>query len=193
MLCSGFAASFHGCAKVLRWAQPVLASQQGSLCRKLGTALAATSCKDGTTGTGLHTQTETVSLSATAVVRLKSTLSHLVLLQNFVVEFKSKCLVPVVTCESRAEQPLKLTLLSLVGQVFIKEIFVKIQFAQLSFVTVTKMFTKSVVSICNFIPLSSWIHKRSFPQGQKFAFWFIHRVWFLECGLWKTIRTLCFY
>jgi len=63
-----------------------------------------------------------VSLSATAVVRLKSTLSHLVLLQNFVVGFKSKCLDHFVARESRAEQHLKLTLLWLVGQVIIKEI-----------------------------------------------------------------------
>jgi hypothetical protein len=72
-----------------------------------------------------------VSLSATAVVRLKSTLSHLVLLQNFVVGFKSTYLDPFVARESKAEQPVKLTLLCLVGQVFIKEISRRIQLPKL--------------------------------------------------------------
>ena len=84
---------FHGRAKILGCSQPVLASQQGSLGRKLATTLAATSSKDGTTGTSLHTQAETVGLSATTVVWLESTISHLVLLQNFVVGFKSKLLI----------------------------------------------------------------------------------------------------
>ena len=67
---------FHGRAKIFGFQEPVLASQQGSLRRKLATTLAATSSKDGTTGTSLHTQAETVGLSATTVVWLESTLAH---------------------------------------------------------------------------------------------------------------------
>jgi hypothetical protein len=45
--------------------------------RKLYATLAATSRKDGATGTGTHTKAETVGLCATTVVWLESTLSHI--------------------------------------------------------------------------------------------------------------------
>jgi hypothetical protein len=86
-----------------------------------------------------------VSLSAAAVVRLKSTLSHLVLLQNFVVGFKSTYLDHFVARESRAEQPVKLTLFCLAGQVFIKEISRRIQLVKLGFVT----FSKNIIQKCH--------------------------------------------
>ena len=49
---------------------------RSDLSRKFFAALAATSSKDGATGTRAHTSTETVSLCAAAVVRLERTLGH---------------------------------------------------------------------------------------------------------------------
>jgi hypothetical protein len=74
-----FATGFHGRAKILRLQQPILASQHLALLlgRKLYATLAATSRKDGATGTGTHTKAETVGLCATTVVWLESTLSHI--------------------------------------------------------------------------------------------------------------------
>jgi len=43
---------------------------------QLGAALTATSAQDGTAGTRAHAQAEAVHLGATAVVRLKSSLTH---------------------------------------------------------------------------------------------------------------------
>ena len=43
---------------------------------ELGATLTATSAQDRATGTRTHAQTETVHLGATAVVRLKSSLTH---------------------------------------------------------------------------------------------------------------------
>ena len=49
---------------------------RSGLGRKFFAALAATSSKDGATGTRAHASTETVRLGAAAVVRLERTLGH---------------------------------------------------------------------------------------------------------------------
>lgn len=72
----------HGRPKIFGYFKPVLASQQKLLRRQFGATLAATSGKNRATGTGLHTQTETVGLCAATGIWLKGTLAHEVLLQN---------------------------------------------------------------------------------------------------------------
>jgi hypothetical protein len=73
---NGFLPGSHGLPKVFGRSEPVLSSQQKLLRRQFGATLAATSCKDGATRTGLHAQTETVGLRTTTVVWLESTLRH---------------------------------------------------------------------------------------------------------------------
>lgn len=159
--------SSHCGPKVIGWYKPVLASQQKGLRRQLGAALATTSCQDCSTCTCLHTKTETVGLSATTSVWLKGTLAHVVLLQNFLwiqVKFWSKAL-----SEPNAEQPVKLTAIQHCRSSFIRKflfsLFKALPLIFAPLITFWKKVPKKWSWICNFIPLSSWILRDSFPQS----------------------------
>lgn len=63
-------------AEIVRRDHAVRALEHEELRGELGTTLAATSCEDRAAGAGAHTETETVDLCPTTVVRLEGSLAH---------------------------------------------------------------------------------------------------------------------
>jgi hypothetical protein len=63
-------------AKVARRNYSIGSLEHEELGRELGATLATTSREDRAAGAGTHTETETVDLCTTTVVRLESSLAH---------------------------------------------------------------------------------------------------------------------